>query len=425
MNNNPQDNKAFETKVANLIAATHSLGISQILLLRRLTMADPESRRWATDRQLQVVFEVILAKAAERLGLDQLRAARDQGFLSLLPKGAEDAAAEDAQVLGEVAAKMLGNPQAPLSEHEAALEKLLTMSPRPARERTIRQVTAIKEPPPLFAAQLGPPTERQPAPGTVPEEHVLRLTDDKPFTDFATLFDDTLVALTKKVLSSFQVSETTRSERLPFLLAPTFSVCYEDVLRRLVLPQIRAARHIAQLETSYKWAELGSPKLVEIVQAGEVNNPILHNWDSRWATFRAPPGRGDDSPWPMFREDATKAQYQPPDEQHLPILRDLIRWEIDAQSKAWREIEMLYLQEFAPTGRPDPGREGVLRDGLAKWTAKLPNHVGEFLVLKAYFSFSRLDAFFLRRQVNTFGKTESDRRRNAPFLFDFTYALTG
>ncbi|HLO76504.1 MAG TPA: hypothetical protein VK196_08615, partial [Magnetospirillum sp.] len=193
MSSNPQDNKTFEAKVTNLIGATRHLDIPQILLLRRMTLADPESRRWASERQLQVVFSVIVAKAIERTGIDRLRDARDKGFAPMLPPGNAAAREEDVGVLSEVATKMLGNPQAPMSEHEAALDKLLSIGPARAPERTTRHVSPIKEPPPLFAAQLGPDTERVVLPGALRGVDG-EVGEEKPFTDFPTLFDDTICA---------------------------------------------------------------------------------------------------------------------------------------------------------------------------------------------------------------------------------------
>jgi hypothetical protein len=426
MSNNPQDNKTFEAKVANLIAATRHLDVAQILLLRRLTMADPESRRWASERQLSVVFSVIVTKAIERLGLERLRDARDKGFAPLLPPGPDAVRADDIQVLNEVAAQMLGPPQAPLSEHETALDKLLSISPAPARERTARQLAQVKEPPPLFAAQLGPETERQVLPANIRGVNESGLDDEKPFTDFPTLFDDTICAFSRKLLSLFQVGRTERGERLPFPLAPSFAACYEDVLRRMVLPAMRGSRHIQQLSQSYNWAEVGGAKLIDIIQSGEHNNPILHHWDSRWAAFRSGKGRKlkpEDNPWPVFGEDATRSNYQPPEESHLIVLQDLIRYELDAFAKAWREISQLYEQEFHPGHRQEPAREGALRDGLMKWVSKLPDHVGEFFVIKAYFAFPRVDAAFLRRQLTNFGRSEAERRRSAPFLYQFVQSL--
>ncbi|MGE5475190.1 MAG: hypothetical protein ACM3Q1_00915 [Bacteroidales bacterium] len=425
MSSNPQDNKTFEAKVTNLIAATRHLDVPQILLLRRLTMADPESRRWASERQLQVVFSVIIAKAIERTGIDRLRDARDKGFAPLLPPSGNPATRdEDVAALNEVATQMLGNPQAPMSEHEAALEKLLSIGPARAPARTTRQTAPIKEPPPLFAAQLGPDMERI-LPGHLrgAEDGV---GDEKPFTDFPTLFDDTICAFSRKLLGLFQVRNSERGDRLPFLLAPQFSACYEDVLRRMVLPAMRTSRHIQQLGTAYNWAEVGGAKLIDIIQSGEVNNPVLHHWDTRWSSFRPAKGKKpkpEDNPWPLFNEDATKSSYMPPSDDDLDILQDIIRYEAEAFAKAWREIGQLYQQEFTPSGRQEQAREGAFRDGLMKWSSKLPDHVGEMFAIKSYFVFPRVDGQFLRRLVGNFGRSEAERRRNAPYLVNFIQNL--
>lgn len=427
MSSTPQDNKTFEAKVANLISATRHLEIPQILLLRRMTMADPESRRWSSERQLQVVFSVIVAKAIERVGLDRLREARDKGFAPMLPPANAAAREEDLRVLTEISTQMLGNPQSPMSEHEAALEKLLSIGPARTPARTTRQASPIKEPPPLFAAQLGPDLERVILPGHLrgagPNDE-----DEKPYTDFPTLFDDTICNFSRKMLGLFQVRGGVRDDRLPFILAPQFSACYEDVLRRMVLPPMRTSRHIQQLGMNYNWAEVGGGKLIDIIQAGEVNNPVLHHWDSRWAAFRAAKakkGKPEDNPWPLFREDATKSGYLPPDEDDVEILKDLLRYEMEAFAKAWREISQLYEQEFSPNGRQEQAREGAFRDGLMKWASKLPDHVGEFFAMKAYFMFPRIDATFLRRLVTNFGRSDAERRRNAPYLLQFVQNLTG
>ncbi len=99
-------NKNFEAKVASLIAATRHLDLPQILVLRRLTLRDPETRKWATDKQLGVVFTVIMTKAAERMGLDQLKLARDKNFAPMLPADTE-ARQQDLRLLTDLAMHML------------------------------------------------------------------------------------------------------------------------------------------------------------------------------------------------------------------------------------------------------------------------------------------------------------------------------
>jgi len=428
------DTKTFEAKVAELIAATRQLGVPQILILRRLTKSDPQSLRWSSARQLDVVFNVILGKALERLGAARIQQAREKNFLPLLPPD-DGARAEDLKVLTEVAAQFGGaartaEAEAAQASFEALLTARLLSAPRP--RRTMRPQPPIKEPPPLFAAQLA---QRDRVGSAAPRERLDLLATapgaaERPFTDFDSLFDDSICAYTRRVIELFEVKSANRGLRMPFMLATEFRDVYEEVLRRFVLPVMRASRHVQTLSTSYNWAELGSEKLIDILQAGEVNNPILHNWDARWTTMRSIKTTGkvkrprpEDNPWPLFREDATRYNYRPPEEDDLPFLQDIIRFEIDAIDKAWREITQLYQQEFEPNARQDQLREGALRDGIMKWVSKLPDYVGELLAIRAHYMLPMCDADFLRKLVNNFGRSDADRRRNAPFLSDFVMYL--
>ena len=421
MNQGPRDNKAFETKVSNLINATRHLDVSQILLLRRLTMADPESLKWASIRELDVVFAVILGKAMERMGPDALRDARDKAYEPLLPHDPTHRE-EDLRALNAVVEPLFG-PTPPASEHETTLAKLLAMRPAAARAPIARHVSAIKEPPPLFAAQLGPDSERLMPGGS---NRMQLESDEKPFTDFSTLFDDAICSYSRKVLELLQVSGDIKPGRRPFPLAPEFASCYEEVLRRFVLPSMRTSRHIQQLGINHNWEEVGGGKLIEIIQGGEVNNPVLHNWDNRWNAFRSVKGKkpkGEDDPWPLFRENAAKSDYTPPDEDSLRLMQDVIRFETESIAKAWRELQQLYEQEFTPNARQEQAREGAFRDGLMKWISKLPEGIGELLAIKSYYLFPRVDGTFLRRLQTNFGRTDNDRRRAAPVLFDFIQGM--
>ncbi len=429
MTSSERDNKTFETKVANLIAATRHLEIPQILVLRRLTMTDPESRRWANDKQLAAVFTVILTKAVERIGLDRFREARLRNFAPMLPQGPAEARDEDARVLAEIATQILGPP--PMSEAETAqqgFERLLALGPAAPGPRTARQQSPIKEPPPLFAAQLGPNSGILP-PAKLRAMGAEASGDGKPI-DFDSLFDETICGYSRKILGLLRATGDTKGVRMPFIVAPEFGTCYEEILRRFVLPQMRASRHIQSLANSYNWAEVGGDKLIEIIQGSEVNNPVLHNWDTRWGAFRSQKvggkirkPKGDDNPWPLVNEDATRGNYRPPGEEHLQILQDIIRWEADSLAKAWRELCQLYEQEFSPNARQEQAREGAFRDGIMKWASKLPEHIGEFFTIKAYFDFPRIDGQFTRRQLTNFGRSDPERRRAAPFLYDFVQHL--
>ncbi|MEO0036462.1 MAG: hypothetical protein RLZZ501_2485 [Pseudomonadota bacterium] len=420
----PQDAiRAFETKAASLIAATRSLDIPRILTLRRMTLADSQSRRWASEKQLTVLFSVILTKAAERYGLDALKTARTRGFAPLLA-GEGDGRDEDLRVLGEIATQLLGPPERDAAEEAlAGFQALLSRGFAPVPPRSARVQAAGREPPPLFAAQLGPMGDRRAPRAHPPEESGV---------DFAVLFDETLCSYVQKTLSVFRVTSPTHGIRLPFLVAPEFGPVYRELMRRFILPQMRATRHIQALAQSCNWAEVGGARLIELIQGSEVNNPILHNWEARWAAFRpakpAAAARGrksadDDNPWPLLREEATRCNFLPPGEDDLPLLRDILRFEAEEIARCWRDLGQLYAQEFPADGRNEPGREGVMRDGLLRWFPKLPDHVGEHLAIKAVFEFERIDAAWLNRLFGGLGRSDSERRRVAPYLADFLTEL--
>jgi hypothetical protein len=455
-----RDTKAFEAKVSSLIAATRHLNVPQALALRSMTFKDPETRRWATDRQLTVVFNVILTNALERFDPTHLAEIRAAGYEPLLPPPGpiRDESLPVIRALTDQVLASLKQRDAPQDSFEtggsenvnggdltealatrANFETLLTRRLPAAPPKSDRRPSPTREPPPLFNAQ----TDR----GDAAEDGLAVATpvESREFTDFPTLFDDTLCGHARKILTLMRITGDRAGLRPPFMVAPEFMAVYDEVMRRFILPKMRRSRHIQTLSTSYNWADVGGAKLVEIMQSGEVNNPILHHWDAAWAAIRdsakaaqapakgkaakvkapapSPGHANDDAAWKLFREDATRCTYRPPEPDDVVLLRDILRYEPEGIAKCWREWSQLYEQEFSPSGRQEQAREGAFRDGIAKWADLLPEHLGEFLAIKAYFTFPRCNSFFMRRLLTVFGRTESERARNAPFLAEFVGTL--
>ena len=425
--------KTFEDKVSGLVAATRHLEIPKILMLRRLTLHDEQTLRWANERQLSVIFNVIISRAMQSLGVEHLREARKKKFQPLLPASSEHNE-EDLRILQEVSLPILGagneDAESTLASFQAMLNQRIILPPLPPIPR---QLPPLKDPPPLFAAQAGPKDARGKPIAVIeapPQEQAESEHEPAPFVDFNTLFDSTICQYSRDVLKLLQVDSPRSDARLPFLVSPDFAAIYEDVLRRFVLPVVRSSRHVQSLAHSYNWAEVGGDKLIEILQGGEVNNPILHNWDTRWSAMRVITSGGkvkkprpEDNPWPMFREDATRGNYDPPPEDNTRLLQEVIRFEIESIQKSWREIGHLYQQEFAPGGRMEQAREGALRDCIMKWVAKLPENVGEFLAIKAHSEFPQCDSAYMHKLITNFGRNENERRRNAPYLSQFIMGL--
>lgn len=446
--NKPRDAGAFEGKVTSLVETTRNLSIPQILMLRRLTMADPESLRWSTQRQLQVVFDVILGKAVERQDRANLNAARDQNLEPLLPPIATRAD-EDRQVLADLLNRMLG-PQVKspgrieAERTQTAFENLLSRRLPPTPPRVPRVHIPVREPQPLFPQQGGMQATAALRKGRQGLAPAMKRTDEdlrdeqRASVDFATLFDDTICGHIGKILDLLRIPETDDDEggygdqpgisgsaRVPFMVAPAFSAVFEDVVRRFILPTMRASRHVQTLANSYNWSQVGGEQLIEIIHGPEQNNPVLHNWDLRWNALKSETAKGNkETPWTLFRDDAKQHNYTPPDRENIRILLDIIRYEPDSIAKSWRELQQLYSQEFAPGGRQERARDGAFRDGLLKWSARLPDHLGEFLAIKAGFTFRACTPDYLRALLTNFGRSEAERYRAAPYLSQFVADLT-
>lgn len=367
-------NKAFESKVAELIAVTRRLDVPQTLVVRRLTLTDPEALKWANDKQLNVVFDVILNTALERLGNEALYAARQASYAPLLPPGFEGLE-ENKAILSRLVDSMLEGWQPPAEEEEPGLDSL----------------------------------------------------DASAAADFGTLFDSTICAYTRAALKPLGALGRRNDVMTPFIMAPKFPACYEQVLREFVLPTMRATKKIKSLGAKHDWSKVGAGKLIEIIQkGGDSNNPVLHQWDMRWESFHAERAgskvkepKPEDNPWPVFQAHAEKHGYIPPTEYDIPVLKGIIRWIADDIGDAWREISQLYQQEFAPKNKSEQARPGAFRDGVIKWIERLPHHLGDQLAIRTHYDFPKVDRLYLRTMIQTLGRSERERMAKAPLLVDF------
>jgi hypothetical protein len=331
---------------------------------------------------LGVVFEVILDRAVAAIETEVLGAAADNQFDAYLPSGSDDVRDKERWWLFDVSKKYL------------------------ARRRTAAPEIVVVRPPPAEIED-----------------------DEEPiaFSSFPQLFDETLARYARNALRALAVAPHHASLRpyipLPFLLAPGFDVSYEQLLRLYVLPDIRATKRIAQLATSRNWTDNGANRLIGIVQAGGSGNPVLDTWDSRWSAYRSD-GVGakrakDKDPWAVFHEAAKAGNYPPPTEADIPLLHSVIRWEPESLREAWRDVTLLYQQEFQPVDRKEQAREGAVRDGLIRLVRELPKRAGDMIAIKAFFELPKCDRMFLRKMLHSLGGTDMERRRVAPGLVHF------
>ncbi|CAA7617048.1 conserved hypothetical protein [Candidatus Terasakiella magnetica] len=369
----------FESKVAELLAVTAGLKVPHILMLRRMTQADPETSAWANERELGVVFDTILDRAVAAVDTEELGAYADQQFDALLPAGDEEARDKERWLLFDVCKKYLAKRK------------------------------------PVVAAP-------------VVEEEVV-LDDDAPIPggDFKVIFDETIARYTRRCLHTLVVGAGASSLRphipVPFLLAPGFAVGYETLLRKFVLPDIRATKRIGELAASRHWDDTASNRLIAMIQSGGSSNAILDTWDARWAAYKSE-GVGakhkkHNDPWEVFKEAAAKGGYTPPNETDIPLLHSVIRWEPDALAEAWRELSLQYQQEFHAKTKHEQAREGAVRDCLVRFIREMPKRAGDMISVKAFFELPKCDRMFLRKLMQTVGGTDVERRRVAPGLVHF------
>ncbi|KIL98757.1 Hemerythrin [Paramagnetospirillum magnetotacticum MS-1] len=375
----------FESKVAELLAVTSGLKVPQILMLRRMTASDPDTQSWANERELGVVFDTILDRAIAAIDVEELGAAADQHFDGLLPPGPDDARDKDRWLLFDVTKKYLVN-----------------------RSKAAIAVPAAPEPP-----------------SAVIEEE-----EEEPFAfdNFRQMFDETLARYTRRALQVLVVNPATAAAMrphipLPFIISPGFANCYETLLRKFVLPDIRATKRIKELSESRTWDANGPNRLIGIIQQGGQGNPILDTWDSRWGAYKsegvgAKHAKAND-PWAVFHDWAKAGGFPSPDESDIPLLHSVIRWEPESLIEAWREVALLYQQEFHPKDRHDQAREGAFRDAIVRVIREQPKYGGDLIAMKAFFEMPKCDRMFLRKLMQTVGGTETERRRVAPGLVHF------
>ena len=379
-----QDSK-FDTKVAELVALCRPLELRQIMLVRRMTMIDPESLKWANAKQLEAVFTVILTDALQHLDPAELESAADRQFEPMMPPGSDEANDEDRWLLYRLSRPFI------------------------AANNVAPTVTG-----PVLPSMEVPALEEEDE-GTV-----------TPFSGFASMFDDTICRYSRKAVTVLGVNLNLRPHTPPpFYLTPTFLPALEAVLRRLVVRHMRASRAIKDLSESRNWAKSGNARLISMIQSDARDNPIHFQWDSRWDAFRpgAPPVKGkvlqsEDTPWPEWAEHGAANNYLAPKEKDLWLLKKMLRWNAEAIAEGWQEVAQLYIQEFNPANKYDKLRDGAFRDGLVKWIARLPAHAGEALAAKAFFECPKCDRIYLRKVVQSFGM-EREQRKAVPLLCDF------
>lgn len=419
----------FEVKARDLIALTKSSSIPQVLALRHQTLRDAETLELVDANQVKVIFNVVLTAKLQALGTEALRQAQETGFDAFLPPIHQDYDEKQREMDRETLVCDITQAQA---------QNSMSHSEAPA---------APSAAPASPAGDAAPQAKARPAKPAKPQESTPA--SSGPVT-FEEVFDGTICRHIRKSLSTIEITSSGGKslDGLPFMVAPGFGDSLERVLRTFVLSHMRKTRSIRTMSESYNWQESGAATILEIINSGEANNPILHAWDSRWTDFRAAPkaaaagaekkgllgGLSKSAPakpagqtpaddgaalWTQLKKDAVRGKYLAPTNKDLAIFQTLIRYNPAAFLKALHELDDLYQQEFAPKANQEPGREGSFRDGLNKWNIKLPPHIGEFVAVKLYYTYDALDLDYLKNFSRGHGKSVEERKRTIPYLMAF------
>ncbi len=375
--------KGFENKVAGLVSVTQRLDVPRILLLRRMTLSDPEALKWAKPRQLELIFGVILEKALERTDVAVIHAASQDQFEPLLPPGDEGMRDQERWMLFDLARPMLAGMK-PLEETttEAVMEEL-----------------AADEETPIEAG------------------------------DFPTLFDETLARHVRKILAALACTGVRPHIPHPFIVAPHFGAVYEQVTRQFVLPTMRGTRRLKELASSRNWQEKGSADRLLGMVLGDVNqnNPIRHYWDDRWASFdparATAKGKGtirpQDNPWQVFKDAAAQHGYIPPYFSDIPMLQRVLRYDGEVVAEAWQRLAQIYQQEYTPKSKDDQARQGAFRDAVLQSFDRLDDHAADLLVIRAFYDLPKVDRMFVKTLIQSLGRSAAERERKAPLLIAF------
>ena len=388
----------FAAKVTELAGVCKALDIPRIMLVRRMTLADPESLKWATQLQLEGVFTVILTDMIQSMDVDKVIDASFDQFRSWLPPGLPaDQLEQDRKLLDALCKPLVPSVSATLS----------------------------------FGSTVEPP-------GKVSAEDLLGDEDEddgKTFGGFNELLDDTVLRVLRRNLKVLAVHNSARpTVTPPFFNAPAFVDILLPVVQELILPSMHSSRLIKDLARKRDWTKPdGRARLLGVLQGDDdKNNPILYQWDSRWDHFSEesqaalreknkadPPEK---LPWPRMMAHGAKNEYIPADERFLWILKAMLRWESETMAEAWEQLTQMYTQEFKPVNKHEQARENSFRDGLSKWINKMPRHGGEALSMKAFFELPKCDKMFIHKLTQTFGMA-AQRQLAVPLLIEMMESL--
>jgi hypothetical protein len=101
------------------------------------------------------------------------------------------------------------------------------------------------------------------------------------------------------------------------------------------------------------------------------------------------------------------------------MLQRLIRYDGEEIAHQWQQLAQIYQQEFNPVSRADQARQGAFRDALLRAVEKLDRHLGDLLVIRAFYDLPKVDRMFVKMLIQSLGRSDAERHRKAPLLIAF------
>ncbi len=316
------------------------------------------------------------------------------------------------------------------------------------------------------ARPAGPPPRKAPAPSKPagPSGEKRPAAAAKPPSAgeaFRAAFEASLCRHIRRRAEAFEVP-VRNQERLPFVLAPAFSVVLEQIVKARFVPPMAGNRRLRGLANSLNAADLENGLMAVYAEPG--GNVVRALWDEMWAEVirglenPAPPPQkarvkrekkqswidrfgfgkrdddeeddGQDAPgydpelarqvWHALEAGAIDGNFDPPRIADLAIIRMMFGIDVEAVDEAKRSAKQLLQQEAA-----GQAREGVTRDFLNQQFKLLPAPCGEMLALWTYFQHrDQFNYKILRSFQASHGQTAEQRRKFLPLFMrwvpDFT-----
>ncbi len=435
--------KKHRAGTSNTADGSSASGLSTAELLKQLATLSPQSDRDTLFRTIDTVVSTVQSRLkagtpGSALPADLVQLTRTTLAILEACSGMRDP---------EIAAK--GKIWA--AQLQEAFARALAPPQRPASPPPNLEPASSKAKKTVEAA----PAKPKPAEKTAPPP-----TAD-PKAAFDAAFTEHFCRYIRRKVEAFEIIGVA-NERLPFVVAPAFSLIFEQIIKNHIVPRMLANRRIKNLSTSMNMNQLDGPAFNKEFQQYERDNIVLAIWNdvwneihqalttenendkakkqkkaqkaslldrlARWRTkeeqarsFTHNIDQAKDL-WKAFEVGGIDGNFDPPKVVDIPIFREAFQFDLDAIETAKESVKQLIRQESK-----GEAREGVTRDHLNQLLKALPSYCGEMIALWGYYQHRDLfSAKMMRSFQASHGKNPQERRKYLPLFMrwipDYTRA---